>query len=425
VVLVGCAAASGAGAHVVTPVRELIDGLARLAVGVGVDVQQGQDVVVMAHDVEHAPIVRAVAEAAYSRGARFVSAVYWDQHIKRSRLLHAPEQTLTFVPDWFDGIITEAAARRSAIVSVVGDPSPNLLDDIPGERAALDTMPTTAKAIEILSRGDVAWTVVPGVSPGVARTVLGEPDVDRLWRILVPLLRLDADDPERAWSEHIAGLVTRAALLDAHRFSAVRFRGGGTDLTVGLLDRARWTSCAMNTRWGHRTVINLPTEEVFTTPDYRRTEGVVHATRPMELTAGGRVEHLVLEFEQGRVTEVRATRGAELVRAQMASDPGAAFLGEIALVDGSSPVPRTGVVFHNVLIDENATSHIAWGDAYTSTVPDLPADAEAQRALGFNRSGIHQDAMIGGPEVDVHGLTTTGAEIPIIARDQWVLEAPA
>jgi aminopeptidase len=150
---------------------------------------------------------------------------------------------------------------------------------------------------------------------------------------------------------------------------------------------------------------------------------VVRATRPMELTAGGRVEGLVLKFEGGHVTEVRATRGAELVRAQMASDPGAASLGEIALVDGSSPVARTGVVFHNVLIDENATSHIAWGDAYASTVPDLPAGAEAQKAIGFNRSGIHQDVMIGGPEVDVHGFTDTGAEVPIIVRDRWVLEA--
>jgi aminopeptidase len=407
------------------PVRELVDGLARLAVGVGVDVQQGQDVVVIAHDVELAPIVRAVAEAAYRRGARYVSAVYWDQHVKRSRLLHAPEDTLQFVPDWFDGIITEAAARQSAIVSVVGDPSPNLLDDIPPERAALDAMPTTPKAIEILSGGDVAWTVVPGASPGVARTVLGEPDVARLWRLLAPLLRLDADDPEHAWREHIARLVARAALLDAHGFSAIRFRGGGTDLTVGLLERARWTSSAMTTRWGHRMVINLPTEEVFTTPDFRRTEGVVRATRPMELTSGGRIEDLVLKFENGRVTDVRATRGAELVRAQMAGDPGAAFLGEVALVDGSSPVARTGVVFHNVLIDENATSHIAWGDAYTSTVPDLPADAEAQRELGFNRSGTHQDAMIGGPDVDVHGVTSIGAEVPIIVGDRWVLEAPS
>ena len=166
-------------------------------------------------------------------------------------------------------------------------------------------------------------------SPGGAR-------VEGLWRILAPLLG-STPTIRRAWREDIAGLVARAAHLDAHGFSAIRFRGGGTDLTVGLLDRAHWTSCAMNTNWGHRIVINLPTEEVFTTPDYRRTEGVVRVTRPIELMAGGRVEELVLRFEKGRATEVRATRGAKLVRAQMAGDAGAAFLGEVALVDGSSP----------------------------------------------------------------------------------------
>jgi aminopeptidase len=133
---------------------------------------------------------------------------------------------------------------------------------------------------------------------------------------------------------------------------------------------------------------------------------------------------LVLRFENGRVVEVHAAHGAELVRAQIASDPGAAFLGEVALVDGSSPVGQTGLVFRNILLDENATSHIAWGNAYASTVPELPADTAAQRALGFNRSGTHQDAMIGGPEVDVHGITRSGAEIPIIIADSWVLEAP-
>lgn len=404
--------------------RELIKGLATLAVCVGVDVRDGQDVFVLASDVEHAPLVRAVAEAAYVRGARFVSALYWDQHVKRSRLLHAPEHTLQFVPDWFDAVITEAATRQAAIVSVYGDPCPSLFDDIPPARAALDVMPNTPKGIEILGRGDVAWTVVPGPSAGVARVMLGEPDVERLWRILAPLLRLDADDPERAWREHMARLLARAAVLDAHAFSALHFHGGGTDLTVGLLAGARWATCALPTSWGHRMVVNMPTEEVFTTPDYRRTEGTARVTRPVDLISGGRVEDLVLRFEQGRVVEVRATRGAELVRAQMATDPGAALLGEVALVDGSSPVGRTGMVFRNILLDENATSHIAWGNAYASTVPKLPADPEAQSEMGFNRSGTHQDAMIGGPDVDVHGITAGAEKIPILIRDKWVLEPP-
>lgn len=164
----------------------------------------------------------------------------------------------------------------------------------------------------------------------------------------------------------------------------------------------------MKTSWGTPMVVNLPSEEVFTTPDYRRTEGLVRMTRPINLIGGGQVEELMLRFEQGRAVRVDAARGAELVRAQMAVDPGAARLGEVALVDGSSPVGQTGMVFGDTLIDENATCHIAWGNAYAFTAPELPDDEEAQDALGFNRSAVHQDAMIGGPEIDVLGVDHDG-----------------
>jgi aminopeptidase len=177
----------------------------------------------------------------------------------------------------------------------------------------------------------------------------------------------------------------------------------------------------MKTSWGTSMVVNMPSEEVFTTPDYRRTEGVARVTRPINLIGGGHVEELVIRFEQGQVVEVDAARGAERVRAQMGVDPGAARLGEVALVDGSSPVGQTGMVFGDILIDENATSHLAWGGAYAFTMPELPDDAEAQDALGFNRSVVHQDAMVGGPEVDVLGVDHDGAETPIIAGDKWVL----
>jgi aminopeptidase len=168
-------------------------------------------------------------------------------------------------------------------------------------------------------------------------------------------------------------------------------------------------------------VFNLPTEEVFTTPDHRYTEGVVRITRPLQLSRVGRVEGLTLRFEQGQIVEVDATRGAERVRAQLTTDEGAARLGEVALVDGASPVGQSGMVFGHGLIDENATSHIAWGTGYPDTMPNLPESREEQIALGFNRSEIHEDAMIGGPEVDVFGVGHDGSEIPVIIADRWVL----
>ncbi|HTU87002.1 MAG TPA: aminopeptidase [Solirubrobacteraceae bacterium] len=395
--------------------------LAELAVNVGVGVQPDQDVLILAYDVEQAPIARATAEAAYAAGARLVSVIYWDQHVKHSRLRHAPMDTLGLVPEWWEAMVADCVKRRSALIVVWGDPHRALLDDVDSERVAGDHMPLTPSLFQAVGGGEITWTMVPGPCPGVAREILGEPDVDRLWELMFPILRLDAADPPEAWRAHVTRLHERAAILERHAFSAVRFRGPGTDLTVGLLAGARWLSAGMETNWGAPMVVNMPSEEVFTTPDNRRAEGVVRVTRPINLVGGGRVEGLTIRFEQGRAVEVQADLGAELVRAQMATDPGAARLGEVALVDGSSPVGQSGMVFGDILIDENATCHIAWGSAYAFTVPDLPDSEDAQDALGFNRSAVHQDAMIGGPEIEVLGVASDGSEIPIIVDDAWVI----
>jgi aminopeptidase len=400
---------------------DFTQGLAELAVCVGANVQVDQDVVVLAYDVEQAPLVRALAERAYGHGARFVSALYWDSHVKRSRLRHAPDETLDFVPDWWKAMIAECVVRGSAVILVYGQADRDLLDDIAPERVARDAMPMTPLFWEAVDRGDLAWTVVPGPCAGVAQAMLGTPDVARLWELLAPMLRLDAADPQLAWREHMARLLERAALLHERHFYALHFRGGGTDLTIGLLAGARWVTAATETRWGTPFVCNMPTEEVFTTPDRRCTEGVVRITRPLQLARGGRAEELTLYFERGCVVRVEARRGAEFVRAQLAIDSGAVRLGEVALVDGASPVGQTGIVFGDGLIDENATSHIAWGEAIASTMPDLPEGRDAQISLGFNRSAIHQDAMIGGPDVEVSGVDQNGVEVAVITADHWVL----
>lgn len=407
-----------------SPVDAREQRLAELAVRVGANVQPGQDVFVFAFDVEQAPIARAVTEAAYAAGAHFVSLSYWDQHAKLSRLTHAPADTLEFVPAWLEASVAEAIERRAAMIMIRGDPYPRLLDAIPSERLARDHLPMIPSLLVAASRGEVSWTIIPGPTPALARTMLGSADVGRLWEILAPILRLDAPDPVHAWREHMAALQSKVEGLEARNFSALRFRGGATNLVVGLLAKARWCHVGLQTKWETPMVVNMPSEEVFTTPDNRRTEGVLHVTRPVNLSTGGRVEDLLLRFEAGRIVEIDASVGAELVRAQVATDPGAARLGEVALVDGSSPVGQTGIVFGDTLLDENATSHVAWGQAYAFTVPDLPEDEEAQMAAGFNRSAVHQDVMIGGPEVDVFGLDVDGGEVPVIVDDAWVLAEP-
>lgn len=401
--------------------EERTRGLARLAVHLGANVAPGQDVVVLAYDVEHAELAREVADVAYRAGAHYVSVLYWDQHVKRSRLLHGDPESLAYTPGWWDRHTEELIERRGAHIVLWGDPHIDLLDDVDPARAGHDMMPLTGAMHSMHGGGEVNWTFVPAPTSAAAERIVGTPDVDALWEVLTPILRLDADDPEDAWRAHMDRLAARADALDGRSFAALRFHGPGTDLKVGLMRGARWFCARFATTWGRSMIANMPSEEVFTTPDNRIAEGIVTATRPIPLLGGATVEGLRLRFENGRVVSVDADRNADALRSVLGSDPGAARLGEVALVDGTSPVGRSGRVFSDILLDENATCHVALGNGYPFTVPDLPGDAGGRAERGFNVSGIHQDMMIGGPEIAVDGLDTDGNATPILRDDIWVL----
>ena len=397
-----------------------LERFAKLTIHAGLDLQPGQDVFVHVWDPVQAPLARAVAEEAYASGARYVSVSYWDAHVKASRLRHAPEDSLDFVPDWYRRFATEAVERRAAAVSIFGDPDPTVFDDIDPVRAGRDQMPFIPENLELVASREVNWTCVPGPSAPWAERLFGEPDEDRLWEVLAPILRLDAEDPVAAWRERAEVLHQRAQQLNDRRFDAVRFEGPGTDLTVGLASGHRWCEATFATNWGPRPFVNIPSEEVFTAPDRGRVDGTVTMTRPVLIAGGSVVEGLRLRFEAGKVVSADADTNEKAIRSQLAFDAGASRLGEVALVDGSSPVGRSGIVFGDILLDENATSHVAWGRAYEATLPDLPESRDDWAARGFNLSDVHQDAMIGGPEVTVSGVAGD-AETVIIENDAWVL----
>ncbi len=390
-----------------------LDRYADLAVRVGANVQPGQLVEVMAN-VEHADVARAVARSAYRAGASYVDLRYSDPHVRRALIEHGAEDVLSWTPPWLLERIRSFGRERAAIIALTGDAEPDLLADLPGERVGRARMlDLAAEGTKQMNERLNNWTVVGVPNEGWARQMFGEPDVERLWELVEHCVRLDLDDPVEAWGEHVARLGARVAQLDALGIDSLRFRGPGTDLTVGLLPQSLWQGCESLTADGLTYVANMPTEEVFTTPDWRRTDGVVRSTRPLALY-GRIIRGLELRFESGQIVDVRADEGAEVVTGQLSSDERAPFLGEVALVDGTSRIGRTGVTFFDTLFDENATCHVAYGAAYAEAV-------DGGLIEGVNVSTVHTDFMIGGPDVHVDAVTRAGDVVPLLRDDVWQL----
>src|SRR5215217_5818098 len=289
---------------------ERFEALAALA-GHGANVQPGQVVGVAAH-LEQEELVRAVAAEAYKRGALFVDVQYFDPLVKRARIEHADPETLDFVPSWYGARIDALGERRDGL-----DPA----------LARRDQLPYVKEVPKVVGERTTNWSIVPCAHPAWAKLVHPELDDDaayeKLWEELWHVLRLDADDPARAWDERMKTLRSNAATLAGHRFDAIELKGPGTDLTVGLLPTATWWAADFTTVDGLRHIPNLPTEEVFTTPDPERTNGHVTATTPLVLTDGTIIRGLRVRFENGRAVEIDADENAEALRSKTQLDDGA------------------------------------------------------------------------------------------------------
>ena len=390
---------------------ERLEGYAELAVRVGANVQPGQEVFVFPL-VEHVELGRALVRQAYRAGASYVHTIYRDDHVRHALIGLGPDTALTYSPEWEKQLVK--AMEGNAQIGTMGRSEPQLLADLDGERIGRAIQVEIAEIVQQQQRDNsVNWCAVGAPNEGWATQVLGEPDVERLWEKVAFCMRLDEPDPVGAWREQMARLDARAAALTALRPDALRYRGPGTDLTVGIFSTARWGSARFRTSSGIDYVANLPTEEIFTTPDPRRAEGTIRSSMPLSL-GGQIIRGLELSFEEGRIVHVDADEGADLVRSQLATNENADRLGEVALVTKESRVGQSGTLFFDTLFDENAACHIAYGMGLAYAFDGEPDPA-------INVCNIHIDFMVGAPELEVDAVLADGTEVPLIRNEEWQL----
>ncbi|MBD0349476.1 MAG: aminopeptidase [Thermoleophilia bacterium] len=394
--------------------RPSIDELAELIVGFAANVQPGQVVSVLSEPGKEA-VTRAVAESAYRRGARFVDVWYFDYYVKRARLAHAAENTLEYVPPWYGERLLALGREQAARIALAGLAAPHALDGLDPARAGRDRLPILKELVTVVNERSTNWTAAPAPTGPWAELVHPELEPEaayaRLWDEIVHVCRLDEPDPATAWRTRMRELVATAERLTARRFDALHFEGPGTDLTIGLLPSSSWQAAEFTRADGLRHLVNVPSEEVFTTPDPERVDGFVRATLPLEYV-GSIIRGIEVRFEAGRAVSIEAESGAGVLRTAAAGDEGASRLGEVALVDRRGRVGPLGTIFYDTLLDENAASHIALGQAYTFAV----ADSDKRRV---NESHIHIDFMIGSDDVAVTGLTRDCGRVPVLYGGEW------
>jgi aminopeptidase len=395
-------------------VDERFEVLAELAVR-GANVQKGQ-VVAVAATLGQEELARAVAAAAYGRGAVFADVTYFDPWVKRARVENADPETLGFVPPWYGARLLELAERGDARISLTGIVAPDALDGLDPTLVGRDPLPWLKETSQIIGDRATNWTIVPCPHLEWAKVVFPDmPEQDayeRLWSELWHILRLDEPDAAVAWDERTEVLKRSADALTQHRFDAIELEGPGTELRVGLFRTSSWGAGDFTTRFGVRHLPNLPTEEVFTTPDPLRTEGHVTASRPLVFKDGTVIRGLRVRFEGGRAVEIDADENGAALAAKAELDDGAARLGEVALVDRQGRIGPLGTIFYDTLLDENAASHLALGFGF-------PFAVDEDEKPRVNESAIHIDFMIGSPELDVTGVTADGERVPVLRGGDW------
>ncbi len=398
---------------------------ADLITSVGVNVQKGQDIVIYA-DVEQVPLVHKIVDSAYALGANNIMIEWQDIHIQREFLKHANEDSLTNIPAWVSVRAEELMGKHTTRISLISA-DPDGLGSVDGDRVSAyqQAYQRANQAVrKATMNNDVSWLVVAASGQAWAEKVFpelsGEAATDRLWEEIFKITRVGVENDVIAdWMAHVNKLKEKAQWLNDLNFKELHYKSAVTDLTVGLAEDHLWEAADSIDKAGNMFVANMPTEEVFTAPDYRNIHGTVTSTKPLSY-AGVLINDIKLTFENGHVVEAHASTGEAVLQQLIKTDEGASSLGEVSLVPYPSPISQSGIVFYNTLIDENASDHLALGAAYPFNLKGgTQMDVEARKAKGQNDSLVHVDFMMGSADMDIDGITYDGQVVPVFRNGDW------
>ncbi len=412
---------------------QLLKRYAEIIVKVGLNLRKGQRLLI--HNsrtrgvlAQAAPLVHEVTRAAYSAGAAYVDVIWGDEEMIRIRLQSAAQSSLAEYSTWHISALVDLIAQGGALLTIVGE-NPGLLGDLDPLRVSIwqkSHLKNFRPVGQAVANDTINWCLVAAAGPDWARKVFpkisgGEAE-KKLWADIFAFTYADRSDPIRAWKTHARDLNAYRKYLATKQYAMLHYKAPGTDLQVGLPKGHRWITAQSPAANGITFIPNLPTEEIFTLPDRSRIEGTVKASLPLSYS-GTLIEDFSFRFEKGRVVKAVARRGEQQLRKLIATDPGAARLGEVALVPASSPIAKTGHLFYNTLFDENAASHLALGRAYRFTLDHGPemSDAEFEKH-GGNNSLAHVDFMIGSDKMDIDGIRESGRVEPVMRKGEWAFK---
>ncbi|GGH22043.1 aminopeptidase [Paenibacillus segetis] len=406
--------------------QEKLQKYAELAVKVGVNVQKGQTLVVNA-TIDSAELVRLIVKQAYEAGARFVKVNWSDDTVTRLRYDMAAEESFKDEPKWYAGEMTELVENGAAVLHVISS-DPDLLSGVSSERLTnhqISYGKAMSKYREYQMSDKFSWSIVAVPSKAWAAKVFPnlpeDQQIDALWEAIFRTVRIDQEDTLGAWEEHIANLNAKAVYLNQKKFHKLHYVANGTDLTIELPKGHLWVAADSINEQGNTFVANLPTEEVFTAPQRNGVNGTVASTKPLSYN-GNIIDNFSITFENGRIVSFKAEVGEATLKQLIDLDEGSHYLGEVALVPHGSPISQSGILFYNTLFDENASNHLAIGNAYAFTLEGGKSmTKEEQEQHGLNSSLNHVDFMVGAADMNIFGITEDGQEEQIFANGNWAI----